>query len=159
MEVYQNFEQAMMDVLVVPHFNDFVASISASEWAAASSNNDKAITWTDLAEIGCLPFGNIKDTHFPIDLTPVFNHMGISDFLEIACLLNRLLQKEDAQNIFLAIESFIFTKLNSMYKEKLPIEYRKWFNKNKCKFSTIIQTSLRRTDAMWKYPILAYLHE
>ena len=152
---YQRFEKAMTELIVIPHFKSFVASISATSWASAISLDPyRTTSWYSLTEQGCYPFANFDA--IPIDLTPVFNHINITDFIEIANILSTLLINEDMQDIFLAVESFVFNKLEPMLQERLPIEYQKWFHKNKGNYSTIIQTNVRRNNAMWKYPILAY---
>ena len=154
-DTYKLFEGAMTELIVIPHFKSYIASISATSWASAASLDPyREMSWYILTEQGCLPFA--KFDAVPIDLMPIFKHIGITDFIEIANILTALLINEDMQDIFLAVESFVFNKLEPMLQERLPVEYLKWYHKNKGNYSTLIQTNIRRSNAMWKYPILAY---
>ena len=151
MATYTQFQDALIHVIILPHFKDFISKISPKRWAVCASNGIEARE--DLIAEGCSPFGTFDKPAF-IDLAPVFRNLGIYSYSDIIPLLDQLCTDADMVTVANALNCYILTALIALYETQLKTEFKKWFHKNKHGLVTRIQTRVRCNNAMWQYPIL-----
>ena len=160
---YSHFLDAIHQLVAVPHFKNYIALISPKVWALG---NKSSYYREAIIVDGCTPFATFDNSistenlqitasnSFRIDLTPVFTHLGISDYMIIVPLLDQLCIDSDRLTVVQAVNSYILTALINLYEDRLHTEYQKWYHRNKHILATKIQTRIRGNNAMWKYPIL-----